>query len=93
MFAALVSVNAAALAGWVFVMQDVYVPITWMGHVDPAAQLRWIVANPMHFAGMLLDRFAGPGAIALWDMMVGRLLGWLDTPIPYAVIKSYQLAA
>jgi len=25
-------------------------------------------------------------------MMVGRLLGWLDTPIPYAVIKSYQLA-
>ena len=23
-------------------------------------------------------------------MMVGRLLGWLDTPIPYASIRSYQ---
>ncbi len=90
MFAVLVCVNAAALGGWVFVMQDVYVPIPWIAHVDPAAQLRWIAAHPMQFAGMLLDRFTGPGAGALWDLMVGRLLGWLDTPIPYAAIKSYQ---
>ncbi len=90
-FAALISLNAAVLGGWGLLMQDVYAPITWMGHVDPAAQLRWIAANPVHFAGMLLDRFAGPGALSLWDLMVGRLLGWLDTPIPYTVIKSYQL--
>ena len=24
-------------------------------------------------------------------MMVGRLLGWLDTPVPYTTIKAYQL--
>lgn len=89
-FAALVSLNVAALGGWVFVMKDVYVPITWMGHVDPAEQLRWIAANPMHFAGMLLDRFSGANAGALWDLMVGRILGWLDTPIPLISIKSYQ---
>jgi uncharacterized membrane protein len=90
-FAALAGLNAVALGGWVWLMRDVYVPITWMGHVDPAAQLRFIAAHPLQFAGMLLDRFSGPGAGALWDLMVGRVLGWLDTPMPYAAVLSYQL--
>jgi uncharacterized membrane protein len=90
-FAALVCLNAVALGGWLFAMQDVYAPIRWIDHVDPAAQLGWIAAHPLRFAGMLLDRFAGPGAGALWDLMVGRILGWLDTPMSYAAIKSYQL--
>lgn len=90
-FAALALVNAAAVAGWVFAMRDVYVPIPWISDVDPAAQLRHIAAHPMQFAGLLYDRFAGPTAGALWDLMVGRILGWLDTPMPYAVIKAHQL--
>jgi hypothetical protein len=41
---------------------------------------------------MLLDAFFGTGGRALWDLMVGRVLGWLDTPLPYALILAYQLA-
>ena len=92
MFALLVGVNAAAVGGWIFLMQDVYVPIPWIADVDPGAQLAWILAHPAQFAGMLIDRFTGFGAGALWDLMVGRILGWLDTPMPYPVIKAYQFA-
>jgi len=89
-FASLVALNAAALAGWAFVMEGVYAPPAWLNHVDPAAQLRWIAANPIQFSGILLERYSVPGARVYLDLMVGRVLGWMDAPIPYAVIKSYQ---
>jgi len=89
-FASLVALNAAALGGWAFVTKDVYAPPSWINNVDPAAQLRWIAANPTQFTGMLLESYSWPEPRVYSDFMVGRALGWMDTAIPYAVIRSYQ---
>jgi uncharacterized membrane protein len=59
--------------------------------VDPSAQLGWIAAHPTRFAEMLLESFSWPQTRAYSDLLVGRLLGWMDTPIPYALIRSYQV--
>jgi uncharacterized membrane protein len=89
-FASLVALNAAALAGWAFVLEGVYAPPAWLNHVDPAAQLRWIAANPTQLPGILLERYSSPGPRLYLGLMVGRVLGWMDTPLPQPLISSYQ---
>lgn len=90
-FASLVALSAAALGGWALLAREVYAPPAWMNDVDPAAQLRWILASPKQFAELLLDRLSWPRVRLYSDLMVGRALGWMDTPIPQAAIRSYQL--
>jgi uncharacterized membrane protein len=90
--AVLVGLCAAALGGWLLLLRDVYAHLAWVPDSDPVAQLRWIAAHPTQYAAMLFERFTGASGEALWALMVGRVLGWLDTPMPHGFIRSYQLA-
>ena len=46
--------------------------------VDPLAQIRYLVAHPLHFLGIFCRALAEPGVIYSW---VG-VLGWLDAWLP-----------
>lgn len=80
---------ALAVAGWLLLARDSFVPILRPGVVPlPAAQLSSIIADPGHFLKTLANTLHRMGGF-LFASFVG-ILGWLDTALPRLL---YWLAA
>jgi uncharacterized membrane protein len=56
--------------------------------VDPTAQLKNIIHNPLSYIIALNNTFV-KNLRYYYDSLVG-IMGWLDTPLPYYILISYQ---
>ena len=89
-FLVLIGACALGLAAWLTLVRSVYVPVGWVPGVDPAAQARLILSSPLAFLELALTDYLSsmPGYV---DQMTGRYLGWVDTELPLALIRSHQV--
>jgi Predicted membrane protein (DUF2142) len=58
-------------------------------HLDPQAQAEVVLADPLRFAGLVAGDYLQNGLRYLFQF-VGNL-GWLDTPLPFAVAAAWAL--
>ncbi len=88
-FLVLIGGCALGLGAWLALVRSVYVPVGWVPGVDPAAQARAILSSPLAFLQLAWTDYLGsmPGYV---DQMTGRYLGWVDTELPLALIRSHQ---
>lgn len=87
--AAGIALTAAAVVGWTALTRHLVVPLNPTvpgGTQVPAEQLRFMAAHPGSFLAACL-RATRAYADAWLHQMVG-ILGWLDTPLPDAVVVA-----
>lgn len=82
---------AAALAVAGRVAAQVEVPLRFGIPVDRAAQVQVVLAEPVRVAGVLVADYFRHAA-RYGTQLLGKQLGWLDLPLPTALMVAYLAA-
>lgn len=87
---ALLASCAAALASWAAATRGFYGTPEWLVGVDPAAQARFLIADPLRGLSLLLAQLLG-SAPRFVEFTLGSRLGSLDVGVPLWLIRAYPL--
>ena len=85
--ASILGISALTLILWMWLMKQYGYNNVPPWKVDPAGQIRWILANPFRYALILFHTIKIYG-IEYYQMLIGNL-GWLDTNLPNYVYLLY----
>lgn len=77
-------------AAWIAASSAVYAPLRADVQIDPLQQLEFVLANPLHFIGVVTTDFISKFFNFYWDGFIGRL-GWGDVALPLVAVMGYGL--